>query len=192
MKPTRILLFTLCATVAISSSTFAQSARSRYAQRDKAGAQPRPLMDDRAFVLSAAQGGVASIELSRLAATNGSSAEVKQYAEMIVDTSEKMKKELGPLLTAFDIPMPEQIDARHKVSRDWLVNLSGADFDRAYMNVMSAKHSNDVTFIRHAAALSQEPDVKAWAARILPVAQEHLTRAMEINRKIGGSAAATR
>ena len=186
----KVLLFTVCVSVIAASATFAQSPQPRYASRDKAGAQTRPLMDDRAFLLSAAQGRFASIELSRLAAAKASSGDVRRFAEMIVDSSETMNAALLPLLKEHDVTAPAAIDARHKVSRDWLANLSGADFDRAYMNVMTAKYSNEVTFFRHAAALSQEADVKAWAARILPVAQEHHTRAMEITRKVGGSAAA--
>src|SRR3954464_5184398 len=119
----KVLLFTLCASVAASSATFAQSTKSRYASRDKASAQTRPLMDDRAFLLSAAQGAFASIELSRLAATKASSGDVRRYAETITDSSEKMNAALLPLLKEHDVTAPAAIDTRHKVSRDWLANL---------------------------------------------------------------------
>src|SRR4051794_4445382 len=181
----KVLLFTLCGCVAASSATFAQSTRPRYASRDKTAiAESRPLMDDRAFVLSAAQGGIASIELGRLALTKASSADVRRFTQAVIDASQKMNEELKPLLETREVAAPAGIDARHKVSYDWLSKLNGSEFDRAYMTVMTAKHTNDVTFFRHAAAVSKEPDVKAWAAKTLPTVQGHQAMALDVNRMI--------
>jgi len=188
----KVLLFTLCGCVAASSATFAQSTRPRYASRDKTAiAESRTLMDDRAFVLSAAQGGIATIELGRLALTRAASADVRQFTQSVIQVSEKMNEELKPLLEVRDVPAPGAIDSRHKVSYDWLSKLAGSDFDRAYMTVMTAKHANDVTFFQHAAAVSKQPDVQAWAAKTLPAIKQHHTMAREVGDKIVGVPATT-
>ncbi len=176
----QLVLVTACVCAVASGSAFAQS--SYPASRPKADAstaQPYRLMD-RSFVLSAAQGAFADAELGRLAVARASSADVRRYAQQMVDAGEKMTAELKPLLKTQDIPPQVAIDTRHKVTRDWLAKLSGEPFDRAYMAAMSAKQANEATFFQRATTLISEPDVKSWAARALSVVQEHQEAAKAI------------
>jgi putative membrane protein len=137
-------------------------------------------MDNRSFLLSAAQGAFADVELGKLALDRASSAEVKRYARQMVDAAEKMSADLKPLLQTHDIPPPAAIDARHKVTRDWLAKLSSESFDRAYMAAMRAKQSNEATFFQRAAVLTSDAGVKSWASQALPIVQEHQAAAKSI------------
>jgi putative membrane protein len=180
----QILLVTACVCAVASGSAFAQSKYPAAKRSDAASAQGAR-MDHRAFVLSAAQGAFADVELGRLALGRASSAEVKRYAQQMVEAGEKMSADLKPLLKSQEIPPQVAIDARHKVTRDWLAKLSGEPFDRAYMAAMNAKLANDVAFFQRAVELTNDPGVKTWASQALPVVQEHqaATKAISVGSK---------
>ena len=178
----QILLVTACVCAVASGSAFAQSKYPASKPRsDAANAQGPRLMDNRSFLLSAAQGAFADVELGRLALGQASSAEVKRYAQQMVDAGEKMSADLKPLLKTQDIPPQVAIDARHKVTRDWLARLSGESFDRAYMAAVSAKQTKDASFFQRATVLTDDPGVKAWASQALPIVQEHQAAAKAIS-----------
>ncbi len=65
-----------------------------------------------------------------------------------------------------------------------LSKLSGADFDRAYMNSMATE---DLSSFEREAQQGQDQDLKAWAAKTLPMLQEHL----RVARSITGNTAGT-
>jgi putative membrane protein len=177
----QILLVVACVCAVASS---AASAQGRYPPKPRPADGPPQsvrLMDNRTFLLSAAQGAFADIELGRMAVATASNAAVKAFGQRMVEAGEKMTVELKPLLRAQEIAPPVEIDARHKVTRDWLARLTGESFDRAYLAAMSAKQSNDVTFLQRATALTNDADVKAWAAQAMPVVQEHQALAKSIN-----------
>jgi putative membrane protein len=186
----KMLLVASCMCALASGSAYAQS-QPGYggAAKSKSGAvsaQGPRLLDVRPFVQETAQGGFAGVELARLALTKGSSDDVRGFAQRMLEASEKINNDMKPFLKTHNVSVPAEIDARHKVTRDWLMTLSGSAFDRAYMAAMNAKLTNDATFYRRASMQANDPDVKTWAAGALPLVQEHQKMASEINRKITG------
>ena len=175
----QIMLVTACVCAVASGSAFAQAKYPAAKRSDTASAQGAR-MDNRAFVLSAAQGAFADVELGKLALDRASSTEVKRYAQQMVEAGEKMSADLKPLLRTQEIPPQVAIDARHKVTRDWLAKLSGESFDRAYMAAMSAKQGKEASFFQRASELTNDPAVKTWALQALPVVQEHHAAAKAI------------
>jgi putative membrane protein len=187
----KMLLVASCICALASGSAYAQSP-SGYGDAGKAksgaaSAQGPRLLDVRPFVLESSHGAFAGVELARLALSKGSSDEVRGFAQRMLEASEKINNELKPFLKTQQLPVPTEIDARHKVTRDWLMTLSGPSFDRAYMAAMNAKLTNDATFYQRAALMGNDPDVKTWAAGALPLVQEHLKIANAINQKISGA-----
>jgi putative membrane protein len=180
--------------ICVVASAFAQSPQSGYGGT----AQPRPgasapaprLVDLRPFILETAQGTFASAELGRLAVTRAASPDVKRFARQMVEAGEKMTGELKPLLEAQSLAVPTEIDTRHKVTRDWLMKLSGTAFDRAYMAAMTAKLANDATFFERASLMSRDADVKAWATKALPIVKDHQKAAKEVTLSIAAGPAA--
>jgi hypothetical protein len=51
-------------------------------------------------------------------------------------------------------------------------------------------HTEDVAMFERAAEVSTDPDVKAWAARSLPMLREHLALARQVNGEVAGIATA--
>ena len=146
---------------------------------------------DRTFVTQAAHSGLAEVELGRLAADQASNADVKQFGQRMVDDHGKAIDELKGLASQKKVPLPTDLDARHKAEHARLSKLSGASFDRAYMTAMVGDHANAVASFQRASKTAKDPDLKAWAGKTLPTLQDHQKMAREISAKVRGTAPAT-
>ena len=97
--------------------------------------------DDEALVMKIAKGGMAEVELGKLAAEKASSDAVKQFGQRMVDDHSKANDELKALAQNKKITLPTEIGPEEKALRDRLVKLSGPAFDQAYMKAMLNDHS---------------------------------------------------
>jgi putative membrane protein len=142
---------------------------------------------DHSFVMEAAQGGLAEVELGQLASQKAQSEQVKQFAQRMVTDHGKANDELKSLARQKNITIPSQLDAKHKATTDKFSRMSGAEFDRAYMQNMLQDHRKDVNDFRKESQSGKDPDVKAWAAKTLPTLEEHLKLAQDANKAVGTS-----
>jgi putative membrane protein len=142
---------------------------------------------DHQFVMEAAQGGMAEVELGQLATEKASSDAVKQFGQRMVTDHGKANDELKSLAQSKNIMLPTDIGAKHKATKDKLSKLSGAQFDRAYMQEMLTDHRKDVNEFKKESQSGKDPDVKAWAAKTLPTLQEHLQMAESASRSAVGT-----
>jgi len=136
---------------------------------------------DRKFVLKAARGGMAEVELGQLAVKNASSDAVKQFGQRMVDDHGKANDELKQLAGTKGITLPSSLDRKHKLTYTHMSRLTGQSFDRAYAADMVRDHTEDVREFEKEAANGKDPDVKAWAAKTLPTLREHLHMAQGLN-----------
>jgi putative membrane protein len=142
---------------------------------------------DQEFVKEAAAGGMAEVELGKLAGDKAADPQVKQFAQKMVDDHTKANDELKKLAEEKNITLPSAIDAQHKATHDRLEKLSGAAFDRAYIQDMLQDHQKDVSEFRKQASSAKDADIKAWAAKTLPTLEQHLTQVQSLSRTAVGT-----
>ena len=142
---------------------------------------------DSKFVRQAAVGGMAEVELGKLAAEKASTADVKQFGQRMVDDHSKANDELKALASRKSVTLPTAIDAASKATVDKLSKLSGDAFDHAYMRDMVKDHNKDVAEFRHVSTTATDADLKAWAAKTLPTLEDHQASAEAIASKFGAS-----
>ena len=75
---------------------------------------------DRNFARAAASGGLAEVELGRLANQKGQSPEARQFGQRMVDDHSKANTELKELAAAANIPLPNAPDAEKQAMRERL------------------------------------------------------------------------
>lgn len=102
----------------------------------------------------------------------------------MVDDHGKAGEELKGLAAKKDVTLATKLDDEHRATHDNLTKLQGAAFDKAYMALMVKAHLQAVALFQQEAKDGQDPDVKAWAAKILPALQEHLKTASSINATV--------
>jgi putative membrane protein len=142
---------------------------------------------DEAFVMKVAKGGMAEVELGKLAAEKGSNDAVKKFGQRMVDDHGKANDELATLAKSKNITLPTEIGAEEKALRDRLTKLSGPAFDQAYMKAMVSDHVKDIAEFRTESRSGKDPDVKAWAAKTLPTLEDHLKQARDASGAVGTS-----
>lgn len=132
---------------------------------------------DRDFIMEAAMGGLMEVELGRVAADKGMSAEVKQFGQRMVDDHSKANSELMSLASSKGITLPTALDEKHQKEVTKLSAMSGAELDRAYSKMMLSDHTKDVSAFEKQSTRGADADLKAFAAKTLPTLQEHLQMA---------------
>jgi putative membrane protein len=147
---------------------------------------------DRKFMMEAARGGMAEVELGKLAAEKGSSDAVKQFGQRLADDHSKAATELKQLAEQKGMTLPSNLDAKHKQLRDRLAKLSGAEFDRAYVSEMVKDHKKDVADFKREASAAKDGDLKNWAGKTLPTLEDHLKQAQQLQAQVKSAPRAAR
>lgn len=132
------------------------------------------------FMTKAASGGMMEVELGKLAQQKGQHADVKNFGQMMVTDHTKANDELKALAAAKGIMLPDSMGSDHMDHVRDLRDKTGADFDKAYMNLMVEDHQEDIDDFEEAARDLQDADAKAFASKTLPVLQKHHERARQI------------
>ncbi len=141
---------------------------------------------DLAFMNDAAPGGLAEVELGKLATNKAQNAEVKAFAQKMIEDHSKAGEELKTLAAQKKVTLPTDVLPKHKEVMDKLSKLSGADFDREYVKAMVEAHEKDVTAFNSVANGATDADVKAFAAKTLPTLKMHLEMIKGMAGKMNG------
>jgi putative membrane protein len=156
-----------------------------FALNGAAAAQIQAVNDaDRGFVNKASNDGLAEVELGQIAMQRAARPSVRSFAERMVTDHGRVNAELAALAKSKGIAVPTAVEPAQQATRDRLSALDGADFDRAYMSEMVSDHTADVALFESEAAAAQDPDIKAWAARTLPMLRDHLALARQVNTEV--------
>lgn len=136
------------------------------------------------FMRDAAQGGMAEVQMGELAASKGHSAEVKQFGQKMVTDHTKANNELKAVAVKKSFTLPLALKAEQTEGMGKLQKLSGAEFDKEYVNMMVEDHEKDVADFQKQAETGTDPEVKAFAAKTLPTLKEHLQIIKTIQAKM--------
>ena len=139
---------------------------------------------DRQFLEDAIQGSFAEIEGSQLALEKSENAEVRAFAEHMIEDHGKMAKEGATLATKKGLTPPDGPSAMQVTEITALKALTGGAFDAMYINRIGvASHEATVEMFEEASQNAQDPAIKAMATKTLPKLREHLEMARTINEK---------
>jgi putative membrane protein len=143
---------------------------------------------DGKFMMTAAAGGLAEVELGRLALERASSDAVKQYAQRMVDDHTKANQDLMQVAATKGVTLPTGPDPKHMALIERLRGRSGADFDRMYVKEAGVKAHQDMEkLFRNETIKGKDADVMAFASRTLPAVQDHLRMARDLSGTMTGT-----
>jgi putative membrane protein len=141
---------------------------------------------DAKFAMEAANGGLAEVEHGKLASAHASNDDVKKFGDRMVDDHGKANDELASILKQKGMNPPTSLEGKHKSLEDRLSKLNGPAFDKAYIAAMVKDHTEDVKEFEKESKDGKDPELKAFAAKTLPIIQDHLKMAKDIQAKLGG------
>lgn len=135
---------------------------------------------DRHFIRKAGEGGLAEVELGKLAAEKGATDEVKKFGQRMVDDHTKANEQLKDVAAQKHIDLPTEPSAKDKATKARLEKLSGEQFDRAYMRDMVMDHKTDVSEFARESQSAKDPALKNFARQTLPTLRQHLKEAEKL------------
>jgi putative membrane protein len=143
-------------------------------------------VSDQEFVTKAATGNLMEVHMGKLGVERATNANVKQFAQRMVDDHTKANKELLSIADLKKENLPKDLakDKEHEAAMKKFAELKGAEFDRAYMKQMVADHQKTISLFEAQAKNGKDAKLKAFAEKTLPTLREHLKQAQEIESKL--------
>jgi putative membrane protein len=139
---------------------------------------------DAAFVMMALSADKLEVELGKIAAKKGTSADVKQFGQQLVDDHSKAFIDLLSIAEKKKWEVPLKMLPVHKATFDHISKLTGKDFDKEFVAEMLKDHEMDIAEFEEATKKAADTDLKAFASKTLPTLRTHLDKAREIDAKM--------
>lgn len=127
-----------------------------------------------------ARADLAEVEVGKLAAQKAASAEVKKFAQQMIEEHSKHLDELRGLAQSQGEQLPPKPGRKHEEALKKLHAVSGAQFDRAYMAKMVRDHRETLKKVHDAARKAKDRSIRASAKNAAAVMQKHLETAKSI------------
>jgi putative membrane protein len=140
--------------------------------------------DDREFFTEAAQGGIFEVKMAQLVVGKTQNPEIKAFAQRMIADHTKANDELKALAAKKGVNLPTDFSDDHRKHYDDLAKLNGGDFDKEYVSMMVDDHDDDVEEFGEQANEADDADLKAFAAKTLPVLQSHQAQIKAIESKM--------
>jgi putative membrane protein len=141
--------------------------------------------DSTKFAANAAQGGMAEVELGRMATQRAGDSSVREFGARMVADHSRANSELKTIAGQKGIQLPAELSSEQKSEMDKLSKMSGAEFDKEYMSAMLKDHQTDVKDFETQSKEGNDPEIKAFAGKTLPTLQQHLQMAQQAAQKVG-------
>lgn len=176
----------LLAQTAVLKST--EDAKADMNQQSATGAQKSEASEvDRTFAQKAVESNATEIQASEMAKEKAQNDDVKDYAERMIDDHSDANEELMALINE---TIPEkwrpakELDAAKKKQMESLEKLSGSEFDREYMAMMTKSHQQTVQLFEKQAQEGKNEKLKSFAEEMLPDLKEHTKMAQELAQQL--------
>jgi putative membrane protein len=140
--------------------------------------------NDEDFVREAARMSQMELELGRYAQQNAQNPRVKQFGAMLVRDHSKASEELRGIAAKKNINISDAMEDSHRNKISDLQEKSGSEFDEDFMKEMVDDHEKAVDKFKKQAEEGEDSELKAFAAKTLPVLLMHQDSAKNIREAL--------
>src|SRR5271170_3977660 len=138
---------------------------------------------DRVFVEDALKGGMAEVQLGQLALQKSNNADIKQFAQKMIDDHTKMGDRLKTIAQQIGVKVPDGPSKKDKATIAKLQALNGDDFDKAYVKEMVKDHKTDLNDFKAEAENGSDATVRNAANQGSQIINQHLQMIEQIAQK---------
>jgi putative membrane protein len=137
------------------------------------------------FIDKAAVANKYEIDTSELALKYGKSADVKSFAQQMIDDHKKVGDDFKAALAEAKIEPPaDSLDVSHTAKYAKLrLFTTEKGFDHAYVNAQLQAHEDAVATFKDYSTNGPTPAIKAFAAKTLPTLEHHLEMVKSLHAK---------
>jgi putative membrane protein len=179
------ILGTLTLTVAAEAATSlrTRSAASRSLLRHFAAT---PIVDtvrpsEQAFLETALDRSRREMRLAELALNQAANSDVRAFALQLSSEHRSLSESLEGLLRKKGVAVPATPEGPIE-NYQRLTEMTGADFDREFVNMMAKLHDELVTLFEQAIADAKDAEVREMVGRQLPILRDHRNRLAELKK----------
>ncbi len=165
------------------SAVYAQTMTGSSTGKQTAQSQSKAQLDksDRDFLTQAAHGGMAEVELGKVAASKGPDEQVRQMGQKLVNDHTKANEQLMSVAQSKGVTLPSGLDKADQNKIDKLSKLSGKEFDKAFWKEVEKDHNKDIALFKKEAKSGKDPELKSFASQMIPALEGHLKMAKEMS-----------
>jgi len=130
---------------------------------------------DKLYVTEAAQGGMAEVQMAKLALQRSKDNNIRQFAKQMIQGHTPVNQQLMQLATQKGAKLPTTLGPKYQGAIARLSQFSGSDFDQAYKKEAGVNlHMEYLVVQRRQSELGQDADLQAFATKNIPITQKHL------------------
>jgi len=141
-------------------------------------------INDAQFLVDASEMNLEAIELSILAQQRGTSSNIKELGNSIVETHKTSQGELSSLAKVKTICIPTYLTNDNKEIYNKLNRNTGQDFDKAYIDLMVDMHKKAIELFEMASSNSNDTQIQNWATSSLLNTRKQLDEIIISQKKI--------
>lgn len=129
--------------------------------------------EDKEFLKNASEMGLTEVELGKMAAEKGASADVKALGKRLVADHQKSNEDLEKLAANKKVELKMEKTAAQSQMISAFEKKSGEEFDKEFREHVAKDHEKAIKTFSDAAKDSKDADVKAFAEKQLGTLKQH-------------------
>jgi putative membrane protein len=155
-------------------------------QRQQVQAAHDPVLTptDKDFIAQAEKDYIQERALSQLVATKSADKRIKSYADNLFKEHSDALQKLDAIMQKYGVKEPESPEEQQKAAAP-LARLPRKSLDREFVKLMVEDHTKAMAVFQQEANTAGDSDVRHYAIDQLPMLDNHLKQARELETKIG-------
>jgi putative membrane protein len=139
---------------------------------------------DRDFIVKAEKTDIQQRVLGLMAQEKSQNSDIKSYGKMLVKDDNADLEKLVDLMMKDGMGQPKTLPEERNDAVKKMQGLSGAAFDREFLNLMVQDHKKAIAAFKDAVDTSSNAGVRDYAKNTLPMLESHLKDAQELQNKM--------
>lgn len=139
---------------------------------------------DKQFLAKASQGNYDEIKLGELAESKATNPAVKAFGQRMVRDHTALGEKMKPFAENWGLTPPTSFDEDAQKEYDKLSGLSGADFDKEYIDDMVSDHTKDLKLFTNEVNDTHDAKFKAAVEHGKSVVAAHKNMAYDLKKKL--------
>ena len=147
--------------------------------------QAQQVGTDQQLVAQVAASNVLEVRLGQTAHNKGANVAVREFGQRMVNEHSALQKQWMDGAKKNGIPFKADLSPSQVQEFERLNQLSGAEFDRAYMDAMIQGHRTNLSSLQSERNASHSAGIRQLIEATLPTLQQHLAQAQQIGSQVG-------
>jgi putative membrane protein len=144
-------------------------------------------VQDRLFAKLMTLGGMAEVELAKLASEKAQNVVVKEFAKTMANDHGKANREFSDLAKRIKLMPAAGMDPEHQAVKEELARIGKGEFDLTYMRAQIVDHQKTMQLLEWEIGMGENADIQHFASATLPIVAQHLQMAQNIISDLSGA-----